>query len=250
MVAENVSIPVGDIAALVAFAQAERVDLVMPGPEAPLVDGLADELSLVGIRCCGPSAAAARLEASKSFAKEIADAAGVPTARWEHFQDADSAMEFVRRRGAPIVVKADGLAAGKGVVVAATLAEAEAAIVAMMQEGSLGAAGTSVVIEECMTGPEVSFFALCDGTNAIAMGTAQDHKRVSEGDTGPNTGGMGATSPAISEATLTEGVMARIVRPVLSELSRRGTPFPRYLVCRADADGGRPQACRVQRPLR
>jgi phosphoribosylamine--glycine ligase len=179
-----------------------------------------------GIACCGPSAAAARLEGSKSFAKEIADAAAIPTALWERFDDAAEARDFVRRRGAPIVVKADGLAAGKGVVVAASVEEAETAIAGFMEQGSLGPAGRSVVIEECLAGEEVSVFALCDGTVAVPLGSAQDHKRAGEGDTGPNTGGMGAYSPppALPPA-LEQAVMHRIIHPALGEMARRGTPF-------------------------
>ena len=224
--AENVAIGVMDIAALVAFAVEQRVDLVVPGPEAPLVAGISDAMGLAGIACCGPSAAAARLEGSKSFTHEICEAAGVPTALWERFDDAAAARAFVRRRGAPIVVKADGLAAGKGVVVAASEAEAEAAIAAFMEQDSLGEAGRSVVIEECLVGEEVSVFALCDGTDAISLGSAQDHKRVGEGDTGPNTGGMGAYSPppALSPG-LEEAVLERVIRPVLAEMARQGTPF-------------------------
>ncbi|HST75914.1 MAG TPA: phosphoribosylamine--glycine ligase [Acetobacteraceae bacterium] len=225
-VAENVPIGATDVAAIVAFARDNRVDLVLPGPEAPLVAGLADNLETAGIACCGPSAAAARLEGSKGFMKEVCEAAGIPTARWERFDDPETAKEFVRRRGAPIVVKADGLAAGKGVVVAATVAEAEAAIEAMMERRSLGEAGASVVIEECLEGEEVSLFALCDGTHALPLGAAQDHKRVGEGDTGPNTGGMGAYSPPPGfTEDQQEEAMARIVRPALAELARRGTPF-------------------------
>ena len=194
-VAENVPIGVLDVFSLVQFAVANRVDLVLPGPEAPLVAGIADAMAAAGIACCGPTAAAARIEGSKSFTKEICDAAGIPTARWERFDDAAAAHAFVRRRGAPIVVKADGLAAGKGVVVAASIDEAEAAITAFMEHGALGEAGRSVVIEECLSGEEVSLFALCDGITAVPLGAAQDHKRVGEGDTGPNTGGMGACSP-------------------------------------------------------
>jgi phosphoribosylamine--glycine ligase len=228
--AESVPIDVTDIPALVAFAQSQRVDLVVPGPEGPLVAGIADALGLAGIACCGPSAAAARLEGSKSFTKEICDAAGIPTAMWERFDDAAAARDFVRRRGAPIVVKADGLAAGKGVVVAASVLEAEAAITAFMEARTLGEAGASVVIEECLVGEEVSLFALCDGAHALPFGAAQDHKRVGEGDTGPNTGGMGAYSPP---PALTAGqeaaAMERIVRPALAELARQGTPFRGFL---------------------
>jgi phosphoribosylamine--glycine ligase len=224
--ADLVQIGAEDIPALVDFARAESVDLVMPGPEAPLVAGIADAMAAAGIACCGPSAAAAQLEGSKAFAKEVCDAAGIPTAAWERFTDADAARDFVRRRGAPIVVKADGLAAGKGVVVAATEAEALAAIDAMMEARQFGAAGASVVIEECLDGEEMSVFALCDGTNALLLGAAQDHKRVGEGDTGLNTGGMGAYSPPPGfTPTLAASVMERIVRPTLAEMARRGAPF-------------------------
>jgi phosphoribosylamine--glycine ligase len=224
--AENVPIAADDIRALVAFARDNKVDLVMPGPEAPLVAGLTDALDAVLIPCCGPTAAAARLEGSKAFAKEVCDAAGIPTAAWEYFTDADAAREFVRRRGAPIVVKADGLAGGKGVVVAATEADALAAIDAMMKAGRFGEAGASVVIEECLHGEEISVFALCDGTNALMLGAAQDHKRVGEGDTGPNTGGMGAYSPPPGfTPALEAAVMERVIRPTLAEMARRGTPF-------------------------
>ena len=224
--AENVPIAAIDIAALVDFAREHGVDLVVPGPEAPLVAGLADALESAGIRCCGPSAAAARLEGSKSFAKEVVDTAGIPTALWERFEDAAAAHDFVRRRGAPIVVKADGLAGGKGVVVAATLAEAEAAIAAFMQERRLGDAGDALVIEECLTGEEVSVFALCDGTDATLLGVAQDYKRLGDGDTGPNTGGMGACSPPPGIAPeMATAAMERVIRPTLAEMSSRGTPF-------------------------
>ena len=225
-VAECVAIGAEDVPALVAFARKEGVDLVVAGPEAPLTAGLADACAAAGIRCFGPSAAAARLEGSKSFMKEVADAAGVPTARWARFDDAEAARAYIRAQGAPIVVKADGLAAGKGVVLAETPGEAAAAIAEIMEARVHGAAGATVVIEERLTGPEVSFFALCDGTTALPLAAAQDHKRVGEGDTGPNTGGMGAYSPPpMFTPALQEEVMARIVRPVLAEMARRGTPF-------------------------
>ncbi|MBV9736307.1 MAG: phosphoribosylamine--glycine ligase [Acidisphaera sp.] len=224
--AENVPIAAADIAALVGFARENAVDLVVPGPEAPLVTGLADALAGAGVRCCGPGAAAARLEGSKSFAKEVADAAGIPTALWERFEDAGEALAFVRRRGAPIVVKADGLAGGKGVVVAASTEAAEAAVADFMQARRLGAAGAAVVIEECLAGDEVSLFALCDGTDALLLGAARDHKRLGDGDTGPNTGGMGAVSPPPGlPPEFPEAAMAGIIRPALAELARRGTPF-------------------------
>jgi phosphoribosylamine--glycine ligase len=224
--AECVPIGAEDLPALVAFARDEAIDLVIAGPEAPLTLGLADALAAAGIACFGPGAGAARLEGSKAFCKEVADAAGVPTAAWARFEDPAAARHHVRATGAPIVVKADGLAAGKGVVVAATVGEAEAAIAEIMEARMHGAAGASVVIEECLLGEEVSFFALCDGRDAIALGAAQDHKRVGEGDTGPNTGGMGAYSPppAFTPALEAE-VMVRIIRPTLAEMARRGTPF-------------------------
>ncbi len=221
-------VPIGmlDFPALVAFAQDNAIDLVIPGPEAPLVAGIADAMEAAGIACCGPSQAAAQLEGSKTFTKEICDAAGIPTAQWERFDEAETAREFVRRRGAPIVVKADGLAAGKGVVVATTEAEALAAIDSMMDARAFGEAGESVVIEECLIGEEISLFALCDGETALLLGSAQDHKRVGDGDTGPNTGGMGAYAPApIFPPAREQAAMDRIVRPVLAEMARRGRPF-------------------------
>ena len=213
--AELVPIGVLDIAALVAFAVENAVDLVVPGPEAPLVAGITDAMAAVGIPCCGPTAAAAQLEGSKAFTKELCDAADIPTARWERFTDAAAAREFASRRS-PIVVKADGLAAGKGVVVAQTEAEADAAIERFIAAGP-------IVIEECLVGDEVSLFALCDGTEAIFLGTARDYKRVGDGDTGPNTGGMGAISPVpgFDPAAAMDGV----IRPALAEMVRRGTPF-------------------------
>jgi phosphoribosylamine--glycine ligase len=225
-VAECVPIAATDIAALVGFARDHAVDLVVAGPEAPLTLGLADACAEAGLRCFGPSAAAARLEGSKAFCKAVADAAGVPTAAWARFDSADAARAYVRAQGAPIVVKADGLAAGKGVVVAQTVAEAEAAIADIMDSRIHGAAGAEVVIEDCLVGEEVSFFALCDGTTALPLAAAQDHKRVGEGDTGPNTGGMGAYSPppCFTDA-LRDQVMARIIRPTLDEMAARGTPF-------------------------
>ncbi|WP_458095006.1 phosphoribosylamine--glycine ligase [Roseomonas sp. WA12] len=224
--AECVGVGAEDVPGLVAFARAQGVDLVVAGPEAPLTLGLADALAAVGILCFGPSAAAAMLEGSKAFTKEVLDAAGAPTAAWARFDDPAAARDYVRAQGAPIVVKADGLAAGKGVVVAATVADAEAAIADIMESRVHGAAGASVVIEECMMGEEASFFALCDGVRAVPLAAAQDHKRVGDGDTGPNTGGMGAYSPppAFTDAMRDE-VLARVVQPVLAEMSRRGSPF-------------------------
>jgi phosphoribosylamine---glycine ligase len=225
-VAETVPIGPLDLPALAAFARANTVDLVVPGPEAPLVAGLADVLAAAGIRCVGPTAAAARLEGEKSFTKEIAAAAGIPTARFARFDDPTAARAYCRRHGAPLVVKADGLAAGKGVVVAASLAEAEEAITTFMESNRLGPAGAVVLIEECLTGPEVSLFALCDGVHALPLGAATDHKRAGEGDRGPNTGGMGAVAPAPAlSPALADAAFNRIVRPALAEMACRGTPF-------------------------
>jgi phosphoribosylamine---glycine ligase len=222
-VAENVHIQAEDLAGLVRFAREHDVDLVVPGPEAPLVAGLTDAMTEAGISCCGPTRAAAALEGSKTFAKTTCDEAGIPTARWERFDDPAAALDFVRRRGAPIVVKADGLASGKGVVVAATIEEAEAAIHDFMEQLRLGQAGASVVIEECLEGDECSLFALCDGTDAVFLGLARDHKRVGDGDRGPNTGGMGAYAPipSLDSAPL----MDAFIRPALAALAASGTPF-------------------------
>ncbi|WP_298676796.1 phosphoribosylamine--glycine ligase [uncultured Lentibacter sp.] len=220
-----VPLDINDGEAVVAFARAEAIDFVIIGPEAPLAAGVSDALRAAGILTFGPSAAAAQLEASKAFTKEICDASGAPTAAYAHFSEAAPARAYVQAQGAPIVIKADGLAAGKGVVVAMTLEEALSAVDDMFA-GSLGAAGAEVVIEEFMDGEEASFFVLCDGEEALPLGTAQDHKRVGEGDTGPNTGGMGAYSPApvMSEAVVAQ-TMEEIVRPTLREMARRGTPY-------------------------
>ncbi|HUW79538.1 MAG TPA: phosphoribosylamine--glycine ligase [Acidocella sp.] len=229
-IATNVPLRATDIPGLVAFAVAQKIDLVIPGPEAPLVAGIADALAEKNIACCGPSAAAAQLEGSKKFTKEIADAANIPTAAWEAFTDADDAHDYVEDMGAPIVIKADGLAAGKGVVVAETLDDAHAAITAIMEDKVLGAAGAELVIEECLVGEEISVFALCDGLDALYLGVAADHKRVGDGDTGPNTGGMGAISPPpwATQAVIEE-TMSRIIRPTLAEMVARGTPFRGFL---------------------
>jgi phosphoribosylamine---glycine ligase len=221
----NVAVDTADHGAIVAFCREERIGLVVVGPETPLVAGIVDDLAAAGIKTFGPSKAAARLEGSKAFTKELCAEAGIPTARFRRFTAAADAKAYVRAEGAPIVVKADGLAAGKGVVVAASVAEAERAIEEMFG-GALGAAGSELVIEECLSGEEASFFALCDGTTAIPLGTAQDHKRAFDGDRGPNTGGMGAYSPApVLTPELERQVMREIVEPTLATLKRRGTPF-------------------------
>jgi phosphoribosylamine---glycine ligase len=239
MIAECADIDILDPGLVAIFAEENAIDFVIVGPEAPLAAGVSDRLREAGVLVFGPSRAAARLEVSKGFTKEICDAAGVPTAAWARFSDAAAAKAHLRTTGAPIVVKADGLAAGKGVVVAMTLAEAEAAV-DLMLGGGFGAAGAEVVIEEFMAGEEASFFVLCDGTDILAVGTAQDHKRVGEGDTGPNTGGMGAYSPA---PVLTEAVAARameeILRPTVAEMARRGTPYQGVLYAGLMIEEGR-----------
>ena len=223
--AECADLDICDGSAVVTFCEENAVDFVVIGPEAPLAAGVADRLRAVGISCFGPSKAAARLEASKAFTKEICAAAGAPTAAYAHFTDAQAARAHIRANGAPIVVKADGLAAGKGVIVAMTEAEALDAVETMFG-GAFGSAGAEVVIEEFMDGEEASFFVLVDGETCVAIGTAQDHKRVGDGDTGPNTGGMGAYSPApVLSDTIAEAALAQIIRPTMAEMARRGMPY-------------------------
>ncbi len=223
--AECVALDISDHAAIVAFAREKAIDLVVVGPEAPLVAGLADDLTAAGIRVFGPSRAAAQLEGSKGFTKDLCARYDIPTAAYGRFNNAPKAKAYVRSVGAPIVIKADGLAAGKGVTVAMTLDEALDAVDACF-EGAFGAAGAEVVVEAFLEGEEASFFCLCDGKTALPFGTAQDHKRVGDGDVGPNTGGMGAYSPApvMTEAVI-EQVMAEIVRPTLSGMAEMGMPF-------------------------
>ncbi|MBS1004554.1 phosphoribosylamine--glycine ligase [Acetobacter thailandicus] len=222
----NVAIKADDVPALIAFARENNIDLVVPGPEAPLVAGLADACAKAEIACAGPTRAAAQLEGSKKFTKEICYAASIPTAQGEYFTNADKAITYVRERGAPIVIKADGLAAGKGVVVAQTLSEAEDAIRQMLNEGSMGDAGRHIVIEDCLEGEEVSLFAFCSGDKAVLIGAAQDHKRIGDNDTGPNTGGMGAVSPPRGfNREDQEKALDLLVRPMLHEMLRRGISF-------------------------
>lgn len=224
-IARCVDLDIMDAAAVINFCGESAVDLVVIGPEAPLAAGVADALRDAGISAFGPSAAAARLEASKSFTKEVCDACGAPTAGWARFDAADPAKAYIREKGAPIVIKADGLAAGKGVTVAMSEAEALEAIDHAFG-GAFGDAGAEVVIEEFMEGEEASFFVLSDGKDCLPIGTAQDHKRVGDGDTGPNTGGMGAYSPApVMTQALQDQVMKQIVQPTIAEMARRGTPF-------------------------
>ncbi|MBV9557080.1 MAG: phosphoribosylamine--glycine ligase, partial [Pseudolabrys sp.] len=214
-----------DHAAVIAFCQDNKIDLVVVGPEAPLVAGIVDDLEAAGIKAFGPSKLASRLEGSKGFTKDLCRANNIPTAAYERFKAAGPAKDYVRKMGAPIVVKADGLAAGKGVVVAETLDEALNAV-DMIFGGSLGEAGLEVVVEEFMEGEEASFFALCDGTTAIALASAQDHKRVGDGDKGPNTGGMGAYSPApVMTSEMTARTMDEIIVPTLKAMTKLGCPF-------------------------
>ena len=223
--AECVALDLADHVAVIAFCRKNAVDFVVVGPEAPLCAGIVDDLEAADIKAFGPSRAAARLEGSKAFTKDLCAANGIPTAAYARFRAADPAKAYVRTRGVPIVVKADGLAAGKGVVVAEDLAVADATI-DMMLGGGIGAAGGEIVIEEFLVGEEASFFALCDGVSAIALASAQDHKRAFDGDNGPNTGGMGAYSPApIIDAAMAARVMSEIVEPTLRAMSAIGAPY-------------------------
>lgn len=241
MIAECASLDINDGGAVAVFAAENAIDFVIVGPEAPLAAGVADRLREAGVLVFGPSAAAAKLEASKAFTKEICDAARAPTAAYGHFTDADAAKSYVREQGAPIVVKADGLAAGKGVIIAETVSDAEAAIDDMFS-GSFGSAGAEVVIEEFMAGEEASFFVLCDGENILPIGTAQDHKRVGEGDTGLNTGGMGAYSPApVLTDAIARKAMEEIIRPTMTEMARRGMPYQGVLYAGLMIKDGQPR---------
>lgn len=225
-IAECVLIGAEDVDALVRFARESAIDFVVIGPEAPLVLGLADRLEAAGIRTFGPSQRAAALEGSKGFMKDLCAKYGIPTAAYARFDNAEKARAYVRAHGAPIVVKADGLAAGKGVTVAMTLEAALAAIDDAMVANRFGKAGAEVVIEEYLEGEEVSFFALSDGTNVLPLAAAQDHKRVGDGDTGPNTGGMGAYSPPpIVTPALADTIMNKIIRPTVAGMAAEGAPF-------------------------
>ena len=240
-VAECFRLDAGDHRSVIQFCIDEGIDLVVVGPEAPLVDGLVDSLEGAEIPTFGPSAAAARLEGSKGFTKDLCAAHNIPTAMYGRFLDADSAKEYVRANAGPVVVKADGLAAGKGVTVAQTEAEALAAIDACFA-GEYGVAGTEVVIEERLLGEEASFFALVDGTTALPLATAQDHKQVGDGDTGPNTGGMGAYSPApVMTDELCQRTMNEIILPTVKAMNDAGTPFRGVLYAGLMITSGGPQ---------
>jgi phosphoribosylamine---glycine ligase len=223
--AECVALDPADHAAVIVFAKEKKINLIVVGPEAPLCAGIVDNLEAAGIKAFGPNKWAARLEGSKGFTKDLCKANGIPSAAYRRFKQAAAAKEYARAKGAPIVVKADGLAAGKGVVVVSSVAEAEAAI-DMMFGGGLGQPAWEIVIEDCLVGEEASFFALCDGEIAIPLASAQDHKRVGDGDTGPNTGGMGAYSPApVMTAEMTARVMDEIIKPTVRALKAMGAPY-------------------------
>jgi phosphoribosylamine--glycine ligase len=223
--AECVALDIADHAAVIDFCKRNAVDLVVVGPETPLAAGIVDDLASAGIKAFGPGKQAAQLEASKGFTKALCSECGIPTGAYGRFTNADEALAYVRSKGAPIVVKADGLAAGKGVVVAKTLREAEDAI-AKMFDGAFGTAGAEVVIEEFLTGREISFFALSDGDTAIPLASAQDHKRAFDHDEGPNTGGMGAYSPTpLVTGEIHAEIMAKIIVPTVIGMKARGTPF-------------------------
>lgn len=227
---ENVAIGAGDIAALCAFANENKIELTIVGPEAPLVAGVVNTFEADGLRCFGPTSGAAQLEGSKAFTKDFLARHNIPTGAYQNFTDIEPALAYVREQGAPIVIKADGLAAGKGVIVAMTLDEAEAAVRDMLAGNAFGEAGHRVVIEEFLEGEEASFICMVDGKNILPMATSQDHKRVGEGDSGPNTGGMGAYSPA---PVVTDDIHARIMReviePTVAGMAAEGNPYTGFL---------------------
>ncbi|NEL79350.1 MAG: phosphoribosylamine--glycine ligase, partial [Xanthomonas perforans] len=226
----NVAIKVDDLDGLLALAQREAVALTVVGPEVPLVLGVVDRFHALGLRIFGPTAKAAQLEGSKAFAKDFLARHGIPTAYYAVHTEVDAALAYVREKGAPIVVKADGLAAGKGVIVAMTLSEAEDAVRDMLSGNAFGDAGARVVIEEFLDGEEASFISMVDGTHALPMATSQDHKRVGDGDTGPNTGGMGAYSPApVVTPEVHARVMREVVEPTVQGMIADGVPFTGFL---------------------
>jgi phosphoribosylamine--glycine ligase len=249
---ENVALSA--IPELVAFAKKEKIHLTVVGPEAPLADGIVDAFRDAGLRIFGPTRAAAQLEASKDFAKSFMARHGIPTARYRTFEAAEAAKRYVAERGAPIVVKADGLAAGKGVVVASSVAQAHDAIDQIMTRKSLGAAGERLVIEDFLEGEEASFIVMCDGAHALALATSQDHKRLRDGDAGPNTGGMGAYSPApVVTPEIHARVMREIIVPTIQGMAQEGTPYAGFLYAGLMIDrGGNPKTlefnCRLGDP--
>jgi phosphoribosylamine--glycine ligase len=227
---ENVAIAVDDFDALADFCENNQVGLTIVGPEAPLVEGVVDHFTARGLRCFGPTAAAAQLEGSKAFTKDFLARHGIPTAAYENFTEVEPALAYLRERGAPIVVKADGLAAGKGVIVAETLEQAEAAVTDMLSGNAFGDAGCRVVIEDFLEGEEASFIVLADGKNVLPMATSQDHKRIGDGDTGPNTGGMGAYSPApVVTAAIHQRIMDEVIHPTVAGMAAEGMPYTGFL---------------------
>ncbi len=235
----NIDVRATDIDGLLALAQREGIVLTVVGPEQPLVAGVVDRFRAAGLRIFGPTAAAAQLEGSKAFAKDFLERHGIPTAFYAVHTDVDAALAYIQEKGAPIVVKADGLAAGKGVIVAMTLAEAEAAVRDMLEGNAFGDAGARVVIEEFLVGEEASFISMVDGATALPMATSQDHKRVGDGDTGPNTGGMGAYSPApVVTPEVHARVMREIVNPTVQGMLADGIPFTGFLYAGLMIDAG------------
>lgn len=227
---ENISIGVEDTAALVEFAKTNAVELTIVGPEVPLVNGVVDAFGEAGLRCFGPTKGAAQLEGSKAFTKDFLARHEIPTADYANFTDIDAALDYVKAKGAPIVIKADGLAAGKGVIVAMTQDEAEAAVKDMLAGNAFGDAGHRVVIEEFLEGEEASFICMVDGKNILPMATSQDHKRVGEGDTGPNTGGMGAYSPApVVTDEVHDRIMKEVIEPTVKGMAAEGNPYTGFL---------------------
>lgn len=238
---ECVAMDIEDAAAILTFVEQKQIDFVIIGPEAPLALGVSDALRAADILTFGPSKAAAALESSKNFTKQICDAAKAPTAAYGHFSDAQSAKTYIAAQGAPIVIKADGLAAGKGVIIAEDIQTAYSAVDDMFA-GEFGSAGAEVVIEEFMEGEEASFFVLCDGETVLPMGSAQDHKRVGDGDSGPNTGGMGAYSPApVLTQEIAEKALHEIIRPTMDEMRRRGIPYQGVLYAGLMIKDGQPR---------
>jgi len=240
--AECVAIAAEDIDGIIRFAQDNEIEFVVIGPEAPLVAGLADKLADLGIKSFGPSAAAAEMEGSKGFMKDFCARHDIPTAAYGRFTDIAAAKAFIAEQGAPIVVKADGLAAGKGVIIAETVEQANAAVDDMLDGGAFGEAGAEVVIEEFLGGEEASFFVFCDGETALPLASAQDHKRVGDGDTGPNTGGMGAYSPApIVTDAMVETIMETIINPTMAGMKAEGKPYKGVLYAGLMIENGLPK---------
>ncbi len=239
----NVAVDATNIDGLLELARTEQVELTVVGPEMPLVAGIVDQFTSAGLRCFGPGAAAAQLEGSKTFTKAFMARHNIPTAAYAAFTEVEPALEYIREQGAPIVVKADGLAAGKGVIVARTVAEAEAAVRGMLQDNTFGSAGQRVVIEEFLVGEEASFIAIVDGKTILPLATSQDHKARDDGDTGPNTGGMGAYSPApVISHECYERIMAEVMRPTVEGMAADGMPYTGFLYAGVMIDAsGRPQ---------